>query len=66
MDSDGDTLWDPGQEWIQIFDNLLKHPQECQHDIIEKTRQLSNVYFFYRVSKKDVTVTCAFKVHSLL
>jgi len=20
-------LWDPGQEWIQIFDNLLKHPQ---------------------------------------
>ena len=26
----GDQLWDPGQEWIQIFDNLLKHPQECQ------------------------------------
>ena len=23
-----DQLWDPGQEWIQIFDNLLKHPQE--------------------------------------
>jgi len=22
-----DDLWDPGQEWIQIFDNLLKHPQ---------------------------------------
>ena len=26
----GDQLWDPGQEWIQIFDNLLKHPQECK------------------------------------
>ena len=23
-----EQLWDPGQEWIQIFDNLLKHPQE--------------------------------------
>ena len=22
-----EELWDPGQEWIQIFDNLLKHPQ---------------------------------------
>ena len=20
-------LWDPGQDWIQIFDKLLKHPQ---------------------------------------
>ena len=26
-DSCQDDLWDPGQEWIQIFDNLLKHPQ---------------------------------------
>ena len=30
MSDMGDQLWDPGQEWIQIFDNLLKHPQECQ------------------------------------
>ena len=22
-----DDLWGPGQEWIIIFDNLLKHPQ---------------------------------------
>ena len=28
MSSDMNNLWDPGQEWIQIFDNLLKHPQE--------------------------------------
>ena len=30
-------LWDPGQEWILIFDSLLKHPQGvkkgCQCDI---------------------------------
>ena len=25
-----EQLWDPGQEWIQIFDNLLKHPQELK------------------------------------
>ena len=21
------VVWDPGQDWIQIFDRLLKHPQ---------------------------------------
>ena len=25
-----EPLWDPGQDWIQIFDNLLKHPQELK------------------------------------
>lgn len=26
-DSEVDSLWDSGQEWILIFDNLLKHPR---------------------------------------
>ena len=37
-----DDLWDPGQEWIQIFDNLLKHPQGvkrgCSCDICSLAR----------------------------
>ena len=37
-----DDLWSPGQEWIMIFDNLLKHPQGikrgCSCDICSLAR----------------------------
>ena len=38
-------LWDSGQEWILIFDNLLKHPggkvsKGCQCDMCEMNRPL--------------------------
>ena len=37
-----DDLWGPGQEWITIFDNLLKHPQGikrgCSCDICSLAR----------------------------
>jgi hypothetical protein len=37
-----DDLWGPGQEWIIIFDNLLKHPQGikkgCSCDICSLAR----------------------------
>ena len=37
-----DDLWGPGQEWIVIFDNLLKHPQGikrgCSCDICSLAR----------------------------
>ena len=28
------VVWDPGQDWIQIFDRLLKHPQVLKVQII--------------------------------
>ena len=36
-------LWDSGQEWILIFDNLLKHPggkasKGCKCDICQRTK----------------------------
>ena len=38
-------LWDPGQEWIIIFDNLLKHPggvkRGCSCDICRPACPLS-------------------------
>ena len=42
-------LWDSGQEWILIFDNLLKHPggkvgKGCKCDMCEMQRPTSRCY----------------------
>ena len=42
MSLSGDQLWDPGQEWIQIFDNLLKHPQECKVFLMSQTKSVQS------------------------
>ena len=42
MSLSGDQLWDPGQEWIQIFDNLLKHPQECKLFLKSQTKSVQS------------------------
>jgi hypothetical protein len=42
VDKEIDKLWDDGQEWILIFDNLLKHPRgktkgcKCDMCLMEK------------------------------
>ena len=40
-----DLIWEPEQEWIQIFDSLLKHPQGikkgCSCDICDFERSSS-------------------------
>ena len=46
-------LWDSGQEWILIFDNLLKHPRGkvrgCRCDMCEVDKgQMDDLYTFQR------------------
>ena len=41
-------LWDSGQEWILIFDNLLKHPggkasKGCKCDICQRTKPMEKL-----------------------
>ena len=58
-------LWDSGQEWILIFDNLLKHPggkasKGCKCDICQRSKnddtysKSQNIFysFIQRIFKK--------------
>ena len=57
-------LWDSGQEWILIFDNLLKHPggkasKGCKCDICQRSKNddtysKSQKMFLY-ISKKNMS-----------
>ena len=57
-------LWDSGQEWILIFDNLLKHPggkasKGCKCDICQRSKNddtysKSKKMFLY-ISKKNMS-----------
>ena len=69
-----EPLWDPGQDWIQIFDNLLKHPQELKlcHKQDPEDQDWSPgsglvvasfKYPHFRGSRKVVSVTCVDSLH---
>ena len=51
------VVWDPGQDWIQIFDRLLKHPQV-------KSKSFEELHCSQ--SKRDVWNTKYFKGQNLL
>ena len=57
MSLSGDQLWDPGQEWIQIFDNLLKHPQECKLFLMSQTKCLEQSWNC-KLFDKDGEIIC--------
>lgn len=50
-DEEIDNLWDSGQEWILIFDKLLKHPRgrtkgcKCDMCLLEKNQHYENSDF---------------------
>ena len=48
-----EQLWDPGQEWIQIFDNLLKHPQELKLCFVKKLDTNSDLSGNQDIDKGD-------------
>ena len=51
-----EQLWDPGQEWIQIFDNLLKHPQEWKLCfVLTRTSGLALVNGHQDISSFDIS-----------
>ena len=59
-------LWDSGQEWILIFDNLLKHPggkasKGCKCDICQRSKnddtysKSQKMFFLYFQKKKNMS-----------
>lgn len=60
-------LWDSGQEWILIFDNLLKHPggkasKGCKCDICQRSKN-DDTYsksqnIFYSFIQKIFLINC--------
>ena len=47
-------LWDPSQEWIQIFDKLMKHPggakKGCSCDICQARKTSSRTGHFHAMA----------------